>query len=122
MSYIDDIGLVISSKSIEENCQILQKLTKDLFLKQGQNCMQFDRDKIELIHFHSKRSLDLEDEKYSVKIGEAIFQPKESIKYLGVWLDSKLSFKTHVKKKIALVKKLLIQIERLLNTERGLSF
>jgi len=122
MSYIDDIGLVISSKSIEENYQILQKLAEDLFLKQGQNCMQFDRDKIELIHFHSKRSLDLEDEKYSVKIGEAIFQPKESIKYLGVWLDSKLSFKTHVEKKIASAKKLLIQIERLSNTERGLSF
>ena len=122
MSYIDDIELVISSKSIEENCQILQKLAEDLFLKQGQNCMQFDRDKIELIHFHSKRSLDLEDEKYSVKIGEAIFQPKESIKYLDVWLDSKLSFKTHVEKKIASAKKLLIQIERLSNTERGLSF
>ena len=122
MSYINDIKLIILFKSIEENCQILQKLAEDLFLKQGQNCMQFDRDKIELIHFHSKRSLDLEDEKYSIKIGEAIFQPKESIKYLGVWLDSKLSFKTHVEKKIASAKKLLIQIERLSNTERGLSF
>ena len=39
-----------------------------------------------------------------------------------MWLNSKLSFKTHVKKKIASVKKLLIQIERLSNTERGLSF
>ena len=70
--------------------------------------MQFNRDKIELIYFHLKRSLDLEDEKYLIKIGEAIFQPKESIKYLGVWLDSKLSFKTHVEKKIASAKKLLI--------------
>ena len=27
LSYLDDIGLVASSKSIEENCQLLQKLT-----------------------------------------------------------------------------------------------
>ena len=84
--------------------------------------MQFNRDKIELIHFHSKRSLDLKDEKYLVKIRKAIFQPKKSIKYLGVWLDSKLSFKTHVEKKIASAKKLFIQIERLSNIERELSF
>ena len=84
--------------------------------------MQFDKDKIELIHFHSKRSLDLKDEKYLVKIRKAIFQPKKSIKYLNMWLNSKLSFKTYVKKKIASAKKLLIQIERLSNTEKGLSF
>ena len=84
--------------------------------------MQFDRDKIELIYFHSKRSLDLEDEKYLIKIKEAIFQPKELVKYLGIWLDSKLSFKAHVEKKIASAQKVLIQIERLSNTERGLSF
>ena len=73
MSYIDDIGLVISSKSIEKNCQILQKLAKDLFLKQGQNCMQFDRDKIKLIHFHLKKSLNLKNKKYLIKIKKAIF-------------------------------------------------
>ena len=64
--------------------------------------MQFDVDKIELIHFHSKRSLDLKDELYLIKIGETVFQPKELIKYLGIWLDSKLTFKAHVEKKIAL--------------------
>ena len=73
MSYINDIKLVISSKSIKRNCQILQELAEDLFLKQDQNCMQFNRNKIELIHFHLKRSLNLEDEKYSVKIKKTIF-------------------------------------------------
>ena len=84
--------------------------------------MQFDVDKIELIHFHSKRSLNLKDELYSVKIGETIFQPKELIKYLGIWLDSKFTFKAHVEKKIVLAQRAFMQIERLSNTERGLSF
>ena len=103
LSYVDDVGLVVSSKSIEENCQLLQKLAKDLLIDSGQNCMQFDVDKTELIHFHSKRSLDLKDELYSIKIGETVFQPKELVKYLGIWLDSKLTFKAHVEKKIALI-------------------
>ena len=46
--------------------------------------MQFDTDKIELIHFHSKRNFDLKNEKHSVKVEETIFQSKEVVKYLGV--------------------------------------
>ena len=122
LSYLDDIGLVISSKSIEENCQLLQKLAQDLLVKQHHNCMQFDMEKTELIHFHSKRFFDLENETYSVKIGESIIQPKSLVKWLGIWLDSKLTFKQHVEKKTTQVLKLLNQIERLSNTERGLSF
>ena len=84
--------------------------------------MQFDMEKTELIHFHFKRSFDLENESYSVKIGESIIQPKSLIKWLGIWLDSKLAFKQHVEKKTTQALKLLNQIERLSNTKRGLSF
>ena len=122
LSYLDDIGLVVSSKSIEENCQLLQKLAQDLLVKQHHNCMQFDMEKTELIHFHSKRFFDLENKTYSVKIGESIIQPKSLVKWLGIWLDSKLTFKQHVEKKTTQALKLLNQIERLSNTERGLSF
>src|SRR5436190_10385734 len=122
LSYVNDVDLAVSSKSIEENCQLLQKLAEDLLLDSKQNCMQFDVDKTELIHFHSKRSFDLKNELYSVKVGETVFQPKELVKYLGIWLDSKLSFKAHVEKKIASAQKILMQIERLSNTEKGLSF
>src|SRR5436190_12061108 len=122
LSYLDDIGLVVSSKSIEENCQLLQKLAQDLIVKQHNNCMQFDMEKTELIHFHSKRSFDQKNKSYSVKIGESIIQPKSLVKWLGIWLDSKLTFKQHVEKKTTQALKLLNQIERLSNTERGLSF
>ena len=84
MSFVNDIELIVSSKSIEKNCELLQKLAENLLLKQKQNCMQFDTDKIDLIHFHSKRNLDLENERYSVKIEETIFQSKKSVKYLDI--------------------------------------
>ena len=84
--------------------------------------MQFDMEKTELIHFHSKRSLDLENEIYSIKIKKLIIQPKGLVKWLGIWLDSKLTFKQHVEKKTTQALKILNQIERLSNIERGLSF
>src|SRR6266496_523944 len=84
LSYVDDVELAVSSKSIEENCQVLQKLAEDLLLDSKQNCMQFDVDKTELIHFHSKKSLDLKNELYSVKVRETVFQSKKLIKYLNI--------------------------------------
>src|SRR5436189_1648620 len=84
LSYVNDVDLAISSKSIEENCQLLQKLAENLLLDSKQNCMQFDVDKTELIHFHLKRSLDLKNELYSVKIRETVFQSKELVKYLNI--------------------------------------
>ena len=37
LSYVDDVELAVSSKSIEENCQLLQKLAEDLLLDSKQN-------------------------------------------------------------------------------------
>ena len=78
---------------------MLQKLAQDLLVKQHNNCMQFDMEKTELIHFHSKRAFNLENESYLIKIGELIIQPKSLVKWLGIWLNLKLTFKQHVEKK-----------------------
>src|SRR5438046_1251371 len=84
LSYVNNVNLTVSSKFIEENCQLLQKLAEDLLLNSKQNCMQFDVNKTELIYFHSKRSLDLKNELYSVKVRETVFQSKELVKYLDI--------------------------------------
>src|SRR5436190_2232547 len=57
-SYVDDIGLVASSETIEENCLMLENAAEKLLQLQNQNNIQFDMKKIELIHFHTKRSID----------------------------------------------------------------
>ena len=76
--------------------------------------------KIELIHFHSKRSID--NNNFSVSIRNNQIQSKNLIRWLEVWLDSKLSFKEHVEIKISAATRIFHQIARLSNTERGLSF
>ncbi len=49
-------------------------------------------------------------------------EAKPTVKWLGIWLDSKLNFKEHVEKKVAQATRIFHQIKRLSNTERGLSF
>src|SRR5947207_8119168 len=119
-SYVDDIGLVASSETIEENCLMLENAAEKLLQLQNQNNIQFDMKKIELIHFHTKRSID--NSNFPVTIRNNQMQFKNLIRWLGVWLDSKLSFKEHVKIKISAATRIFHQIVKLFNTERCLSF
>jgi hypothetical protein len=118
-SYLDDIRLVVSSESIERNCFLLESAAKRLMQAQTINLVQFDMEKTELIHFHSKRSISSQD--YPIQIGNSWIKPKNLVRWLGIWLDSKLSFKEHVEKKIADATRVFCQIARLSNTERDLS-
>ncbi len=49
-------------------------------------------------------------------------EAKPTVKWLRIWLDSKLNFKEYIEKKIAQATKIFHQIKRLFNIERGLSF
>ena len=119
-SYVDDVTLFYFLKSIENNCKMLELAAEKLLQLQSQNNIQFDMEKTELIHFHSKRIDNYQD--YIVRIGNIQIEPKSLIRWLGIWLNSKLNFKEHVEKKIADATRIFHQISRLLNTERGLSF
>ena len=77
-------------------------------------------EKTELIHFHLKRIDNYQD--YIVQIGDIQIEPKNLVRWLGIWLDSKLNFKEHVEKKIVNTTRVFHQIARLFNTKKGLSF
>ena len=98
-SDVDNMALSYSSNSINNNCEMLELAAKKLLQLQNQNNIQFDMEKTELIHFHSKRIDNYQD--YTVQIGNIQIEPKSIVKWLGIWLDSKLNFKEHVEKKIA---------------------
>src|SRR6266536_1118875 len=80
-SYVDNIELVASSETIEENCLMLENAAEKLLQLQNQNNIQFDIKKIELIHFHSKKSID--NNNFSVSIRNNQIQPKNLIRWLG---------------------------------------
>jgi ribonuclease HI len=122
LSYMDDISILISSKSLEQNCRLLEIIYRHLIDKGLANHIQFDPEKTELIHFFPKKTIDLEDPRFMVTIGDKAFKAKDTIKWLGVFIDSRLTFKHHVTQKTLEATRVFHQIERLSNTERGLSF
>src|SRR6266536_3569784 len=120
MNYIDDIGLVASSKSIEENCKIVKEVVIKIFEKGADNLIQFDLEKTELIHFYLKRNIG---ENVNICFSENyLVETKPTVKWLRIWLNSKLNFKKYVKKKITQATRIFHQIKRLFNIERGLLF
>src|SRR5213079_852484 len=84
-SYVDDIELVASSETIEENCLILENVAEKLLQLQNHNNIQFDMKNIKLIHFHTKRSIN--NNNFSVLIRNNQIQSKNLIRWLEVWLD-----------------------------------
>src|SRR5258707_15691805 len=48
--------------------------------------------------------------------------PQKQIKWLGMWLDRKLTFKKHVEVRCAAATRAFHSIRRLSNTSKGLSF
>ncbi len=58
MNYIDNIDLIASSESIKKNYKILKEVVIKIFEKGANNLIQFNPEKTELIHFHSKKNID----------------------------------------------------------------
>ena len=120
MSYIDDISLIASLKSIKKNCKILKEAAIRIFEKGVDNLIQFNPEKTELIHFHSKRNIG---ENVNICFSENyLVEAKPIVKWLRIWLNSKLNFKEYMGKKVAQAIRIFHQIKRLFNIERGLLF
>jgi hypothetical protein len=88
--------------------------------------IQFDADKLEYIHFHKGRDF--------IDIGVTLtfttcegfktvdVRLQEQFKWLGMWLDRKLTFKKHTEMKCAAAIRAFYLIHRLSNTSKGLFF
>ena len=113
-SYIDDVALYITGKTAQENTQKLQTVTQTVFSWAQENAVQFDDSKSELIHFSRARKM-LDNS--IILLNNTEIKPVKEVKWLGIWLDRKLSFKTHVQKKVQAATRTLHLIHRLLNTE-----
>ncbi len=117
-SYIDDVALIVEGKTAEENCKFLEQITKTTFQWATENAVTFDDSKSELIHFQKGKS----EPTASVTLpNNTVINPSKSVRWLGIWFDRKMSFKTHVQKKIASATRTLHLLHRLLNSEWGLS-
>jgi len=119
-SYMDDVALVTQSSSLKTNTATLETAAGIAFDWADANAVAFDDPKSEIIHFHRQRNFTATDHQLRLPNGTMVV-PKACLRWLGVWLDSKLFFKEHVKIKVAAAQRSLALIRQLANTEKGLS-
>lgn len=118
LSYIDDISLSYTSTSLRKNIKLLEDEVHKLFNLAKDNAIEFDLSKTELIHWTNTKDSEL----CPVTLPDKTQVPsKNVVKWLGITFDSRLSFKEHVIKRTSQAKSIFHRIERLANTERGLS-
>ncbi|SLM36675.1 Ribonuclease H-like domain [Lasallia pustulata] len=117
-SYIDNVALYTTGRNAEENAKVLQEVTKTVFTWAEENAVQIDDSKTELIHFARGQK---EATAEVILPNKTVIKPVNEVKWLGIWLDRKLTFKTHVQKKASAATSVLHLIHRLMNSEWGLS-
>ena len=120
-SYIDDVAIVSTQRSLAANVRELERASATAFEWARGNAVAFDDSKSELMHFVSSNSSD-EVRKKVVRLPNGTeVVPQEVLRWLGVWLDRKLNFKTHVNTKLGAAERTLSALARLSTTERGLT-
>ena len=110
-SYTDDFTITVTSNSAKINCKKLEGIALKLKSKAKEAAISFNVGKIELIHFYNKRTTIEE----GLKLGDTEISPKPLVRWLGVFIDSKLTFKQHVEIRISKAKTAFYLIRRLGN-------
>ncbi|KAI7712086.1 hypothetical protein KC353_g8529 [Hortaea werneckii] len=122
ISFVDDIGLVTECDDVEEGARKLEHIARDAIQWGSDNKADFEVSKTEVLVFSRRRGILQATKDAAIRIGEQTFAVKqEATKWLGFWLDSKLSFKTHFENRIASAKGALQRVSSLSRSNGGLS-
>ena len=121
--YADDISLLAASDSLESNCETLQEDSREIVEWARLEGLTFDAKKSELVHFTRRRGDD--NPNMRIRLGpeeEHTVQPTakdKPLRWLGVLLDRKLTFKAHVTAMAAKAAGCAAGVRALGNTVRG---
>lgn len=94
--FVDDVNIIVYSKSIQENCQLLSQMHDISLNWASRHGALFNPAKYELLH--CSRSIRKHDLTTPLHLGNLSVAAKPAIRILGVQLDSKLQWHPHVKK------------------------
>ncbi|XP_037930910.1 uncharacterized protein LOC119666070 [Teleopsis dalmanni] len=93
IEYADDIAIVVVAKTLDEvarNCNATIAVAKSWLQNSG---LELAEHKTEALLISSRKRI----EQLSIKVGGVDIQSSPQLTYLGVTLDSRLHFKTHLK-------------------------
>src|SRR5690606_6106086 len=120
-SYIDDVGIISTGRTLTANVRELNSAARTVFQWAERNAVAFDDSKSELLHFTRSRSTAESDNQVTTLPNGTKVKPSQVLRWLGVWLDRKLSFQHHIKTKLGSAERALAAMSRLSTTEKGLT-
>ncbi|KAM4066292.1 reverse transcriptase (RNA-dependent DNA polymerase) [Hirsutella rhossiliensis] len=113
--YADDTAVLCVGDSLEETAHRASKHVHELMTWGTANAITFDPKKTEVMHFSRTTPRNAPP----VFHGEVEKRPGSAMRWLGIWLDSTLTFKTHVEKWTAKAQAVAYHLKGLTNTNRG---
>ncbi|EFY95407.2 Endonuclease/exonuclease/phosphatase [Metarhizium robertsii ARSEF 23] len=113
--YADDTAILCTGQSLEETARKASEHIQELVSWGAANGVSFDPEKTEVMHF----SLKTRGTTLPIRHGDVVKHPEAAMRWLGIWLDGKLTFKTHVEKWTAKAQAVARHLRGLGNTRRG---
>ncbi|PWI64325.1 hypothetical protein PCL_11268 [Purpureocillium lilacinum] len=112
--YADDTGILCVGNSLEMTANRASRYVSELVTWGAANGISFDPAKTEVMHFCRTKP----------KVSPPVFhegerRPEKAMRWLGIWLDSTLTFKTHVEKWTARAQAVAHHLRGLANTKHG---
>ncbi|OAQ93892.1 reverse transcriptase [Purpureocillium lilacinum] len=113
--YADDTAMLRVGYSLDETTALASRDMQELLAWGASNGVTFDPDKTEIMHFSRKK----DPARPLIFQNDTEIVPADSMRWLGLWLDRKLSFNTHVDEWTAKARRIANHLKALANTRQG---
>ena len=120
IGFVDDINLLAFGRSTEENCATLERIHAACFKWASRHGTVFAPEKYELIHL-SRRTKRF-NMRATMRIGDVSVAPKTQMRVLGLHLDPKLNWGSHIRSVKAKMATQTMALSRIAASTWGASF
>src|SRR5436305_1865960 len=119
LGFVDDTNIIVWGRSAEENCRRLDQIHERCLAWARRHGAAFAPKKYKLIHFTRRRKADVTAR---TNIQGFDGKPVSSLRVLGVWVDSKLRWSSHIARAAEKGGTQLEALSRLVGSTWGLTF
>lgn len=116
IGFVDDITHLVANNTVEQNIEDLEEEGRRSLRWASTHGAIFDKRKAQLMHFTHRQHNNP-----SMQLGDRIVTATNDLRWLGLWLDPKLTFKTHIGKMQQRGKATVAQIHRISRCFWGLN-
>lgn len=121
LQFADDIGMYVqSSHGGTSNVERLESALKIVIKNLKRIGLGLAVEKTEIIQFSRLyKSRTVEDERVSVRVGSAVIEEKEYVRFLGIYFDRRCMFREHAKRVVATARNRLNMLRYIAHVDKG---